>query len=59
MPCLEPLCPFIYARLYSPLIQRPSRRQSADSRRAEFRLALIWVDNRPDEWMNLVAKIPF
>lgn len=22
-------------------------------------LLLIWTDNRPDEWTNVVAKIPF
>lgn len=33
--------------------------QHAPVRSVAETLILIWADNRPEEWMNLVAKIPF
>ena len=33
--------------------------QHAPVRSVAETLILIWADNRPEEWMNLIAKIPF
>jgi hypothetical protein len=33
--------------------------QDAPVRSVADTLILIWADNRPDDWVNLVAKIPF
>jgi hypothetical protein len=33
--------------------------QQAPVRDVAEALILIWADNRPDEWINLVTKIPF
>jgi hypothetical protein len=33
--------------------------QHAPVRKVADTLILIWTDNRPEEWVNLVAKIPF
>jgi Domain of unknown function (DUF5615) len=33
--------------------------QQAPVRDVAETLILIWADNRPDEWINLVTKIPF
>jgi hypothetical protein len=32
---------------------------SHDKRTMPLRLADIWVDNRPEEWVNRLTKIPF
>ncbi len=33
--------------------------QHAPVRKVAETLILIWADNRPEEWVNLVTKIPF
>jgi hypothetical protein len=33
--------------------------QNAPVRKVTETLILIWTDNRPEEWVNLVTKIPF
>ena len=33
--------------------------QHAPVRDVAETLTLIWADNRPEDWMNLVTKIPF
>jgi hypothetical protein len=33
--------------------------QDAPVREVADALVLIWADNRPEDWVNLVTKIPF
>ena len=33
--------------------------QNAPIREIVEAMILIWADDRPDEWINLIAKIPF